>query len=378
MPELNEQARHAVSLAFGIPQTMLEDAANFATSQEHRLSFWQDTVVPRGEWIAEQFNRQLLKDFKIKMAFGFEELEIFQTDENERGDSLNKIVTAINLNAEAASWAMSVLGYDLTEEQEAELNTMIKKKEEEKEQMLEAAAASPAPPANQPKPKQPPAKAAWSDDLARWERKALRVIKESQSAICTFESDLIPSDMREQVDAGLPGCKSADEVKALFDGFNVESTEQAPAPEYKSNPAAIELAKSINGLAEVYLKSLIATPAPAPNINVTLPPITMTAHLPEMKEPSITFSPTIEAKAAEQAAPQVVINIPESPAPVVQNTVNVDVPEQAMPEIRNEITVQPADVNIEVPKPKRERQTVKRNKQTGFIESTDTKIEYEE
>jgi hypothetical protein len=43
MPELNAQARHAVSLAFGIPQTMLEDAANFATSKEHRLSFWQDT-----------------------------------------------------------------------------------------------------------------------------------------------------------------------------------------------------------------------------------------------------------------------------------------------------------------------------------------------
>ena len=48
MKELNNQARHNVAMAFGIPQTMLEDAANYATAGEHRLSFWQDTVRPAG------------------------------------------------------------------------------------------------------------------------------------------------------------------------------------------------------------------------------------------------------------------------------------------------------------------------------------------
>jgi hypothetical protein len=57
---------------------------------------------------------------------------------------------------------------------------------------------------------------------------------------------------------------------------------------------------------------------------------------------------------------QVVVNLPEQPPPVV------NVPE---------ITVQPADVKVNMPKPKREVQTIKRNRD-GLIESTETKIEY--
>jgi hypothetical protein len=49
--------------------------------------------------------------------------------------------------------------------------------------------------------------------------------------------------------------------------------------------------------------------------------------------------------------------------------------ETAAPVVQNDITVQPAEVKM--PKPKRERQKVKRDK-SGLIESTDTKIEYEE
>ncbi len=53
-------------------------------------------------------------------------------------------------------------------------------------------------------------------------------------------------------------------------------------------------------------------------------------------------------------------------------TITVNVPEQPAPQI----TVQPAAVNIEMPKPKSEKQTIKRNKGSGLIESTETKIEY--
>jgi HK97 family phage portal protein len=263
MPELNEQARHAVALAFGIPQTMLEDAANYATSAEHRLSFWQDTVQPRGEWLAEQFNRQLLKDFKIKMAFGFEELDVFQADENERGDSLNKIVTAINLNPGVARWAMGVLGYDLTEEQTNDLQKIIAEKEKEKEKVQEQIEGAPTAPAQSSplaQPEQKPAKSAWADDLSRWERKALRVIKESGSAVCEFESERIPVDLRAEITAGLPACKSADAVRELFGVDKTLHLLQEPAPE----PAALELARSINALADAYVKSQAAPPAPEP------------------------------------------------------------------------------------------------------------------
>jgi HK97 family phage portal protein len=253
MPELNEQARHAVSLAFGIPQTMLEDAANFATSKEHRLSFWQDTMQPRGEWLAEQFNRQVLAPLGIQMRFGFEELDIFQEDENERGATLQAMVTAVSTNPAVASWAMGVLGYDLNDEQQKELDELVAKKEEQ-------SPTTTTPPTNTPAAEtvaeQSPAKAVWMDDLGRWERKALRVLKESGSAVCEYVSDVLPAEIRAKVAARLAECKTAEEVKALFDMQPVTVT---PVTEYKSSPDTMALAESINRLAEAYIKSIQAT-----------------------------------------------------------------------------------------------------------------------
>jgi hypothetical protein len=128
----------------------------------------------------------------------------------------------------------------------------------------------------------------------------------------------------------------------------------------------------------VYLKSMATVPPQPVNVNITNTPpaVSVTNQMPEQKETSITFAPTIEqpvnnieVRAAEQPAPQIVVNVPEQAAPVV----NV---ETAAPQITNEVTVQPAEVKVDMPKPKRERQKVKRDKKTGMIESTDTEIEY--
>ena len=55
-----------------------------------------------------------------------------------------------------------------------------------------------------------------------------------------------------------------------------------------------------------------------PVVNVTLPPITMTANLPEMKAPAVTFSPVLP----EQAAPVVnIVNQVETPVVNVTNEV---------------------------------------------------------
>lgn len=376
MPELNAQARHAVSLAFGIPQTMLEDAANFATSKEHRLSFWQDTMLPRGDWLAEQFNRQLLNKLGMQMHFGFEQLDIFQEDENERGATLQAMVTAIDTNPAIASWAMGVLGYDLTDDQQKELAALIAKKEEQREQMTEQLEAAPTPPQTETVSEPPPAKAVWADDLARWERKALRVLKESGVAVCEYVSDSLPLEVRAKVEAGLPGCKTADDVRALFDA---EPVTQTPEAEYRSNPDAQALADSINRLTEVYLKSLQATPAPQPITNITMSPITMTANLPA-SDPQITFSPTIEAKAAEQAAPNVQVTV--QPADninqvVVQPAENVNQVVVQPADNVNEITVQPADVNIDIPKIASEEQDFIRDSKTGLLKKSKKKVKYE-
>jgi SPP1 gp7 family putative phage head morphogenesis protein len=53
MSQVDEMALRRISAAFGVPVTMLTDAANYATAAEHRISFWRDTVLPDAELIAE-------------------------------------------------------------------------------------------------------------------------------------------------------------------------------------------------------------------------------------------------------------------------------------------------------------------------------------
>jgi len=53
MTQVDDIALRRISAAFGVPVTMLTDAANYATAAEHRISFWRDTVLPDAELIAE-------------------------------------------------------------------------------------------------------------------------------------------------------------------------------------------------------------------------------------------------------------------------------------------------------------------------------------
>jgi len=53
MEQVDDMALRRIGAAFGVPVTMLTDAANYATAAEHRISFWRDTVLPDAELIAD-------------------------------------------------------------------------------------------------------------------------------------------------------------------------------------------------------------------------------------------------------------------------------------------------------------------------------------
>jgi HK97 family phage portal protein len=407
MPELADQARRAVADAFDMHPSLLEEAPNRATATEHRLSLYQDSVEPRAMLLAEEFNHQLLATMGIEMVFAFDEMDIYQEDESERAKSLSEIVSAININPELAAWAMEVLGYDLSEEQEAALQTLISKREKEKEEerkkMEEQTrqAAEPAP-AQQSTPSPAPvqAKAVWADDLTRWQRKALRTFKETGSAVCEFLSENIPYKLLAQIEDALPGCKNEEQIKEVFRGKDM--TEQpAPAPampqpsgELKALADAINAAtqaerehgtqalilETLKGLRpqakEDDMQIIINNPA---NVDVTSRETieavkAMAGHFDQLKETvKAAPPPVINVNVPEQAAPQVTVNVPDQPAPQV----TVNVPEGPAPVVNNAVTVQPAPVEVNVPRVKRERQKVSRNKD-GLISGTETSLEYEE
>jgi hypothetical protein len=315
--------------------------------------------------IEETFSDQLLKPYGLKMYFRPETMDIFQEDEAKRSVSLGQFVSAVSQDPTVAKFGMEILGYDLTEEQELELDNMIKTKEEEKlkqeaqaqEQMAfdrEMAMAKPNSnpvdnvdkPANQqPKPKKP-VKLAPDEmkDLALWFSKAKAWNTKGKGNAVDWEN----KHLREEVAAPIRlALAEAENELDIVKAFEIGEIEDA-----RDDSGLFALADAINRAAEY--KDV----TPVYNMNMpgittmSLPAINLTAQMPAQG--------TVTINVPEQAAP--VVNV-ASPSVTVKNEAPV-----------NNIEVKPADVIL--PKVKKEKQTVKRDAK-GQITGSDTSIEYE-
>ena len=184
LDENRNQSIQNIAWAFEIPETMLTDAANYATANSQRRSFYEETVNPRADMVAETITKQFLPKGWTLVACP-EEMSIFQTDESERAESLNQLVAA----GVPLELAMDILGYTLDDEQIAKLT------------IDPVGPTQPAPQTDVVNP-----------DLVKFQRKAVKHIGEA----VTFESDTLDIAVIESIRAELPSCKSEDEVKTVF------------------------------------------------------------------------------------------------------------------------------------------------------------------
>lgn len=111
---LTVSERRAIEVAFGLPETKLNQAANMATKIEDDKGYIMDTVKPHADWIASVINEQLLNALGYNLRYLPQELPVMQTDEHMRSQSLVNLVNA-GMTLEAA---LLVLGYDLPDDVE--------------------------------------------------------------------------------------------------------------------------------------------------------------------------------------------------------------------------------------------------------------------
>jgi hypothetical protein len=192
MPELTNEARHNIADSFGIPLPMLENPSNRSVTEELRLSFYQDTMQPRGNMIAGVINNQLLKPIGFELKFNFNQLDIFQTDEAERAGSLDQLVAAqVPLDL-----AMEILGYDLNEEQwerlrlSLESGSELEMEEDDNTNLLRR-------------------------ELRRWERSVTKELKQGK-AFSIPESDIINPSMIGAISGALETVSDVKDVGRIF------------------------------------------------------------------------------------------------------------------------------------------------------------------
>jgi HK97 family phage portal protein len=190
-PELDTIAKKNIAMAFGIKQTLLDsEAANYATAQEDRLSFYEDTIKPRARMFEDALNTQLLARDGMRLEFKFEELDIFQEDEGDRAELLNKLVLA----AIPIELALDLAGYTLTDEQMAMLNARKEQLDEREPEQVDEQEA----------------------ELRRWQRMAEKRIKEGKG-LREFETSIIEPSLHGAISGALERSKSVEDVRRVFD-----------------------------------------------------------------------------------------------------------------------------------------------------------------
>jgi len=197
MPELHAQAQHDVALAFGIPQTMLENSANFATAKEHRIGFYEEIIKPRGKLLANIVNTQLLESDGLKLEFDFEAMSIFQEDETARASRLQVLVATgidLRLAAEIAGYSPEVVARMKAPEPEPEPAPVI---------------------VTTPMEQQPTDAQQTVAELRAWRRKAIRKMKAGK-APGGFESEFIPAALAGAIEGQLEVVKTAADLDKVF------------------------------------------------------------------------------------------------------------------------------------------------------------------
>lgn len=221
MSELVLLARQQIATAAGVPQTMLEDAANYATASEHHQAFYEETVVPEAVLIENALNEQIFAPQGLELTLDWQSLDIFQADEAERSASLLRLTQA----EVPLPMAMEMLGFDLPngmtyDQFEAKLEADRARKFTEQQALMRAQQQVEAEePRIGPLPAEPPEleTRAVRDELDRWRRKALSALKAGESPDVAFETDIIGESEQKALHEALAAADCAACVRAVFD-----------------------------------------------------------------------------------------------------------------------------------------------------------------
>lgn len=193
--ELTREKRADVATTMGVPQSLLfADAANYATSQQDELNFWNLTIVPDSRLIAMAFNRQVFEPMGLRLEFRPQELDAYQEDENSRASSFKTYVDAglkPSLVAEMLGLELPA-GYDYADlDPEPEPQSIVL-------QQPAAQVASPEGEDEEDEGEEERAAAkAEADRFRRWLRKDARRIWHTER----FTSDLLDGETKRRITA---------------------------------------------------------------------------------------------------------------------------------------------------------------------------------
>jgi hypothetical protein len=197
------------------------------------------TIIPDCKFIESILNEQLFTALGLHWEFLPETLPALQEDEASRAQALQQLTSA----GIPLLMAMDILGYELDDEDRAELEAAEEEKKQRAEELTARLAQKPEEPEDEQPEEQPEDESdtnsdtTFKNEMDKWKRKALNAMKKGKPANVDFVTTVIPEEMCETIMVALGNAKDEGDIK---DAFNVTGT-----PEPKFGDSIMTLANEL-------------------------------------------------------------------------------------------------------------------------------------
>jgi hypothetical protein len=328
--ELTQSAIANVAMSIGMPLSLLlSNSANYATAMVEYKGWYENSLAPWCEFMAEEMTQQLFKPLGLRFEFRPEMTDPGQEDEVARAGAYASYIGAGMLPSIAAQ----VVGIELPPGVEYESLDPEEEPEPEPqpEQLKPPAIAEEVEQSSTDDEDEPedetPAKG-WTPNIGQlreldlWQQFAYRKMKRGETMAFGFVAKTIPGAVADRIRVSLADAVDMDGIRTAFEIREVKMTQ----PQTNEPDSIRVLAEAINlaatkGVAEGYQPAMKAI-IDMPTINITIPeiripPANVTVNVPEQPATVVNVS------VPEQMQPVVNVNVP---APVVNITNDVTTP----------------------------------------------------
>jgi len=214
--ELTGEKREDIATALGIPYEMLFKNVNRASSEQGKLNWYEDTIIPECNAIAGTLNEQVFNPLGYSWEFEPQSLSIFQEDEEHRSSAFSMYVGA----GIRPSIVGEFLGIELPDNYDyPDLDEKFDQGFEMAEQLTDV--GMPGEESDEVEDEddedEDDDKTLQDIDLEKWRRKVANRMRDGKEPACAFESDHIPLVMLGAIEGALEAVKTIDEVQAVFE-----------------------------------------------------------------------------------------------------------------------------------------------------------------
>lgn len=233
LSELRAEDRRGICAVFGVPPGMAGawESTTYANAREQKASFYEDTIIPQLEYMAEVLNWSLLPHYPdlaaqgARLAFDRDSIAALRESASDKADRLIALYEAGLITRNEARTRLGLPAVETGEDgfardRQADQSAIFSSPGE--------GGAAPALPHPEPNGNRAngasgtksangsrPADDHLRDELKRWERFAVRRLKDGRD-LRRFESDAISPELRLHVEGGLAAASSMEDVFALF------------------------------------------------------------------------------------------------------------------------------------------------------------------